>query len=125
MLEKAGDKVTVKFGEGNRITGYYVAGKSFKPAKEAGDYTIILFTDRTGDYELQKIVKAGNAVKAVRGDKEISLEKISDEEYSIFVKRGTSEARVSIKSNGKNVYKLILDKKYVENYKIEVKAFAK
>ncbi|MEI3502671.1 MAG: Ig-like domain-containing protein [Anaerovoracaceae bacterium] len=66
MLEKAGDKVTVKFGEGNRITGYYVAGKSFKPAKEAGDYTIILFTDRTGDYELQKIVKAGNAVKAVR-----------------------------------------------------------
>ena len=51
--------------------------------------------------------------------------KISDEEYSVFVKRGTSEARVSIKSNGKNVYKLILDKKYVENYKIEVKAFAK
>ncbi|MEI3502441.1 MAG: hypothetical protein V8Q42_01820 [Anaerovoracaceae bacterium] len=61
----------------------------------------------------------------IRGDKEISIEKISDEEYSIFVKRGTSEARVSIKSNGKNVYKLILDKKYVENYKIEVKAFAK
>lgn len=125
MLEKAGDKVTVKFGEGNRITGYYVAGKSFKAAKESGDYTITLFADRTGDYGLQDIVKAGNSVKAVRGDKEISLEKISDEEYSIFVKRGTSEARVSIKSNGKNVYKLILDKKYVENYKIEVKAFAK
>ena len=124
-LEKTGDKITVKFGEGNRITGYYVEGKSFNAVGETGDYTITLFTDRTGDYELQKIDKEGNTVKAVRGDKEISLEKISDEEYSIYVKRGTSDARVSIKSNGKNVYKLILDKKYVENYKIEVKAFVK
>ena len=63
-------------------------------------------------------------MQVVRGNKELSLERINDNEYSIYVKRGTSDAEISIKSDG-NTYKLILDKKYVENYKIEVKAFAK
>lgn len=123
-LEKTGNKVTVRFGEGNSLTGYYVAGKSFKKAEDAGDYTITLFTDVTGSYKLQEIKKIKNKVQAVRGDKELSLERINDNEYSIYVKRGSSDAEISIKSDG-NTYKLILDKKYVENYKIEVKAFKK
>lgn len=124
MIEKTGDKVTVKFGDGNRLNGYYVAGKSFRKSG-TDDYTITLFTARTGEYKLQDIEKTGNTVKAVRGNKELSLKKISDEEYSIYIRKGSSDTRVSIKSNGNNVYRLILDKKYVENYKIEVKAFAK
>ncbi len=126
-IKKEGNKVTAKFGDGRLLSAFYVKDKSFT-AGENGDYTVNFYTDETGQYQYNsaKFEKIGKTVTIQKNPEEkVSLTQNSDSSYTVIMVKDGETTEAAIDDLGNGVYTLSIDKSYVDNNKIIVKAYAK
>lgn len=130
-LTKTGNEIRVKL-DGVATSWYYVKDKeSFKSS--GIDYTVTLYSTKDGEEhpeagikEVETVIieKTGATISVDKYGYTAKLTKVSDSEYSVYLKKGNADRNIIIKGNNRD-YSIILDKKDVDKYKSEVKAFAK
>ncbi len=128
-VTKNGNELTVTLG-GMETSWYYVKAKdSFKSS--GIDYTVTLYSTEDGEahpesgittVETVDIVKSGATISVEKYGYTAKLTKVNSSEYSIYLKKGNIDRTVTVKGEDGS-YKIILDKKDVDNYKAEVKAY--
>ena len=130
-VTKNGNELRVKLN-GVAHSWYYVKEKdSFKSS--GVDYTVTLYSTKDGEAhpeagikEVETVIieKTGATISVDKYVYAAKLTKVSDSEYTVYLKKKNADRTITIKGNDRD-YSIILDKKDVDKYKAGVKAFKK